>query len=406
MEEIGRKRIAIVGVIVAGLVYFLVCAVPLKKELLLVPEWSKSLSSATSPVEAVQGAGAKPSAAPPASAATRIGANSSLATSQSTNSSLATSQSTNSSLATNQSSTSSPLPFRLGDLFGYFTDDGKILFAERVSYGVALAPDAYATYDSQSEGFTIHSPSGKELSRVTSPGYPFFAAGRRFVIGPDQATVSELGEGAAAVWSYQFPSIVTAFDASPSLAVFGLMDGTILGFDRSGKVALDFAPGGSRIAGVYGVAVSPDGLLAAAITGADKQRLVVLEKRSTAYRVAYHRYLSSDYRRPVAIAFTDDGRRLAYESPAGIGIYDRAGRDEAVVAIPARPRLGQTARRGELMVFLSSRGERKRLVCTASPDRRVADLLLNARSSFVITKGDAIFLGLDDRIVRMDLEER
>jgi hypothetical protein len=390
MEEIGRKRIAAAGVIVAGLAYFLVCAVPLKKELLLVPAWSRSLSPAMS-ADAPLGAAAK-GAAPPATAAAPKA--------------VAMNQGSNSSQATAQGSISSPLPFRLGGLFGYFTEEGDILFAENVAYGVALAPDAYATYDSQSEGFSIRSPSGKELSRVSAPGYPFFAAGRRFVVGPDQATVSELGENGASSWAYQFPSIVTAFDASPALAVFGLMDGSLLGFDRSGKVVLDFAPGGSRIAGVYGVAVSPDGLYVAAITGADKQRLVVLEKRSTAYRVTYHRYLSSDYRRPVAIAFTSDGSRLAYESPAGIGIYDRGTREESVVSVPALPSLAQTARDGDLMVFLSKKGGKKRLVCTAAPDRRVVDLPLEADRAFVLAKGNAIFLGLDDRIVRMDLVER
>jgi hypothetical protein len=368
MEEIGRKRVAAVGVIVTGLAYFLICAVPLKKELLLVPAWSRSLSGAASSISAASPDGAK--------------------------------------LPASTASHASPLPFRLGELFGYFTEDGKILFAERVSYGVALAPEVFATYDSLSEGFSIRSPSGKEVGRVSAPGYPFFAAGRRFLVGPDQSTIAELGESGAALWAYQFPSIITAFDASPSLAAFGLMDGTILGFDPSGKVVLDFAPGGSRIAGVYGLAASPDGLLVAAITGADKQRLVILERRSTAYRVAYHRYLASDYRRPVAMAFTEDGRRLAYESPAGIGIYDRATRDEAVVAVPAMPRLGQTTSGGELMVFLSGKGDMKRLICTAAPDRRVADLPIKAERAFLLTKGNAIFLGLDDRIVRMDLEER
>jgi hypothetical protein len=360
MEEIGRRRLAAAGVAVAGLAYFLACAFPLQKELILVPAWSRSLSSA-------------PTASSPAPA---------------------------------KGGPRAAIPFRLGDRFGYFTADGAVLFAEAVSYGVALAPDAFATYDRLSEGFAIKSPAGTELARVSSPGYPFFAAGRRFLIGPDQATVSELAKGGAVAWTFQFPSIVTAFDASPSLAVFGLMDGSIVGLDGKGAVALDFAPGGSRIVGVYGVASSPDGLLVAAITGADRQRLVILEKRSSAYRVTYHRYLSSDYRRPVSMAFTGDGRRLAYESPAGVGIYDRSSRSETVVSVPAFQGLGQTARGGELMVFLSGRGDDKRLLCTAAPDRRLADLSFKAKLAFALAKGDSLYLGLDDRIVRMDLEER
>ncbi len=358
MEEIGKRRLAAAGVAVAGLAYFLACAFPLQKELLLVPAWSRSLSSVP--------------AAPAASG----------------------------------KAPQSPIPFRLGDRFGYFTPDGSVLFASPVPYGVALSPEAFATYDRLSEGFAIKSPGGAEMARVSGPGYPFFAAGRRFLIGPDQAAVSELSKDGAIAWTYQFPSIVTAFDASPSLAAFGLMDGSVLALDGSGAAVLNFAPGGSRIAGVYGVAVSPDGLLVAAITGADKQRLVVLEKRSAAYRVTYHRYLASDYRRPVSMSFTGDGRLLAFESPAGVGIYDRSSRGETVVSVPAAARLGLTARGGDFMVFLSGSGEEKRLICTALPDRRVVDLAFKAKLAFAESRGDALFIGLDDSIVRMDLKER
>jgi hypothetical protein len=378
MEEIGKRRLAAAGAVAAGLVYFLVCAFPLHKELVLVPAWTRSLpeiaSVAAPGTASVAAPQAVSTAAKPASAPKKGGGE--------------------------------PMPFRLGDRYGYFTSDGTILFAASADYGVALAPDAYATYDRLSEGFTIKSPDGSELARVSAIGYPFFAAGRRFVIGPDQSTVSELAANGTLRWSYQLPSIATAFDASPGLAVFGLMDGSLVGLDASGAAVLDFAPGGSRIAGVYGVAVSPDGLLVAAITGADKQRLVVLEKRSAAYRVTYHRYLASDYRRPVYMAFTADGSRLAYESPAGIGVFHRASRSETVVSVAATSRLGQTIGNGTFMVFLSGSGYEKRLVCTALPDRRVVDLRFKANLAFAEARGNSIFLGADGAIARMDMQER
>ena len=36
------------------------------------------------------------------------------------------------------------------------------------------------------------------------------------------------------------------------------------------------------------------------------------------------------------------------------------------------------------MVFLSGKGDQKRLICTAAPDRRVVDLSLNAKRAFVL----------------------
>ena len=331
MEEIGMRRLTVAGTVAAALVYFLVCAFPLQKELVLVPGWTRSLSQApTSPPAAPKKAGAG-LAVPPASAA---------------------------SLGLAEATTAEPpLPFRLGGRYGYFTAEGSILFAAAAPYGIALAPDAFAVYDRLSEGFTVQSPDGSALARVATAGYPFFAAGRRFVIAPDQATVSEFARSGAVAWTYEFGSVLTCFDACPSIAVFGLMDGRIVGLGPSGSVLLDFEPGGSHIPGVYGVAASPDGHLVAAVTGLDKQRLVVMEKRSSAYRVAYHRYLASDYRRPIYMGFTADGSRLAFESPAGVGVYDRPSRGETVVSVPVTSRLGVTTMGGKLMVFLSGSDE-------------------------------------------------
>jgi hypothetical protein len=359
MEEIGKKRLAAAGAILAGFVYFLICSFPMEKELILVPGWTRTLGPASA--ADLKKSGPEPNA---------------------------------------------PIPFRLGERYGYFSAEGSLLLAAAAPYGVALASDAYAPYERLSEGFAIRSPGGTELARVSMAGYPFFAAGRRFVIGPDQATVSELARGGSLAWTYRFPSIVTAFDASPAMAVFGLIDGSVVGLDRSGAAALNFAPGGSRIAGVYGVAASPDGLLVAAVTGLDRQRLVVMEKRSAAYRVAYHRYLGSDYRRPVSMAFTADGDRLAYESPSGVGVYARVSRSETTIAVPASSRLGLTIRQGNFMVLLSGEGESRRLVCSAYPDRRIVDMTLKAKLSFIEARGDSLFLGLDDAILRLDLRER
>jgi hypothetical protein len=359
MEETGKKRLVAASAIAAGIAYFLICAQPLPKELVLAPAWSKPIASAA---QAPAGGGKVPDSA---------------------------------------------IPFRLGDRYGYFSAEGTLLFAAPAPYGVALAPDAYAVYDRLSEGFTIASPSGAAIAKVKALGYPFFSASRRFVIGPDQAEVSELAPDGRVAWSRRFGSVVTAFAASPSLAAFGLMDGTIVGIDRSGSEALSFAPGGSRIPGIYGVAVSPDGLLVAAISGLDRQRLVVMEKRVTAYRVAYHRWLESDYRRPVAMAFTADGRRLAYESPAGVGVYERSGGRgrESVLSLFGASGLGLTARDGELLVLLSGKGGDRRLVCASLPGRLVVDAPLKAASAFVESSGNAIFIGADDRIARLDLKE-
>jgi hypothetical protein len=361
MEEAGKKRIAIVLAAAVGIVYFFVCAHPLPKELVLAPSWARLLASAPSSPNVAEANSAEGDA----------------------------------------------IPFRLGDRFGYFSPNGSIFFAAVPAYGVALASDAYAVYDRLSTGFSIVSPRGSVIAKVDALGYPFFAASRRFVIGPDQASVCELGADGGILWSRRFSSVATAFAACPSLAVFGLMDGSIVGIDPSGEEILNFSPGASRISGIFGVAVSPDGKTVAAVSGLDRQRLIVLEKRISAYRVAYHRWLDSDYRRPIAMAFTPDGRRMLFESPEGVGIFEHSSRGgrETVLRVASPSGFGQTLRDGWLLVFIAGTEHKRRLVCALPSGKVVIDVPLSAGQTYIQTIGDAVFVGADDRIARLDLRE-
>jgi hypothetical protein len=363
MEEASKKRISIVLTVAAGIIYFFVCAQPLPKELALVPHWSVLLSSASS-------SPAKEKEA--------------------------------------KASEHDAIPFTLGDRFGYFSSDGTLLFTAVPAYGVALSAEEYALYDRLSTGFTILSPRSTLRAKVEAPGYPFFAASRRFVIGPDQASVSELSSDGKIAWTRRFSSIVTTFAACPSLAVFGLMDGSIVGIDSSGTELLNFSPGASRIPGIYGVAVSPDGRTVAAVSGLDRQRLVVLEKRVSAYRVAYHRWLDSEYRRPIAMVFTPDGRRMLFESPEGLVILDTSGKiggHETLIRVDSPLEFGKTVHDGEFLVFIAGSENKRRLMCVLPSGRIVVNVPLSANQLYLETAGDAVFVGADDRIARLDLRE-
>jgi len=375
VEEIGKRRLAAVAAVFAGILYFFACASPLRKELVLEPVWARSLEPAAGGAPA-----AKPAKAQGARPAAEAG-------------------------GAGTESSAKPHYFSLAGRFGYFDAEGELLYSAAVPYGVALAPDAFATYERLSAGFAIRSPSGEELARASLPGYPFFDAGRRFVLAPDQCSVTEIGPDGRALWSRQFGSVITAYGGSPDLAAFGLMDGSIVGLGLRGEELLSFAPGGSRLPGIYGVAVSPDGLLVAAVCGLDKQRLVVLEKRSSAYRVTFHRWLDSDFRRPLAMSFTADGRNLVYEAPGGAGIYERGTRRESLIAAGSVGRVGEAVEGLGMLALLAGSGEERLLVCASPDDRRLIDLRLRASDASLEVDGNSFFLGLDGNLIRMDLRE-
>ena len=156
---------------------------------------------------------------------------------------------------------------------------------------------------------------------------------------------------------------------------------------------------------MYGVAVSPDGLLVAAVCGLDKQRLVVLEKRSAAYRVTYHRWLDSDFRHSVAMAFTEDGKRLVYETPGGAGVYDRETRKESLISADSVDSLGESVQDLGMLALLIGAGSDKRLLCSSPGNNRLVDLPLRAEDAFLAVEDRSLFLGVEGDLVRLDLRE-
>lgn len=369
MEESGKRHLATILVVLAAILYFFVCAFPLPKELALAPGWARTIP--------VPGPDLGPAGA----------------------------------LAVQASKAGAELhSYVLPTSFGWFDAEGKGISSSPISFGAAVSDKGFIAYDRMSTVLSLRSPQGKEIAKLAQPGYPFFGGGRLFVVHPGQTSVSEFSGQGKLLWTRDFSSVITAFDASPGLALFGLLDGSLTGLDPSGQVLLSFSPGGSRIAGVYGCAVSPDGLQAAAICGLDRQRLVVLEKRSSAYRVTWHRYLESDFRRPVGIAFTADNRFLVYEKPSGLGIYSRDGRDEASIRSLPLTGLGLASSKRSILMAVEGRGESKTLLCASPSGDRLFSLPFAAPSAWPVFSGDSIFLALgaadgSSGLIRIDFKE-
>lgn len=344
MEERAKKRLVRAATAIAGLAYFLVCAQPLPKILGVAPRWKVSLDGLPSR---------------PSEESTRI---------------------------------RKSLPFALGERFGFFDLDGSEVWASPRGYGVSLAEQGFVAYDRIPGDLTWKDPKGRAIFTSKEPGYPFMAGGRRFIIAPNQSTVSEIGNSGEVLWKRDFPSIITAFDASPGLALFGGLDGHLTGMDKAGTETLSFSPGGSRIEGIFGCAVSPNGRCVAAIAGLDKQRLVVLEKRQEAFRVTWHRWIDSDYRRPVSMAFTTDGTSLMFESPRGVGIYRVTQRTETFLPATLPSWFGLSDPERRILATIEGRGLRNLLLGSVD-GRRLYSIGFSAQDTFLAVAAKSIFLG-------------
>ena len=360
MEEKTRVRITVAGTSIIGIVYFLLFALPLPKQLSLKPMWVSAIPQAME-----LGGGAAAVKGP-------------------------------------------MLSFRIGERYGYFDRNAGIAFAATRGYGISISDAGYVSWNMRPDTLQFKDPRGNLLFASSEQGYPFMDEERRFVVSSNQEGISELDNKGSILWKRDFPSLITAFASNKDLTVIGTMDGQLFAIDHHGQVSLSFAPGGSRIPCIYGCAISPDGKNIAATSGLDKQRVLVLEKRDEAYRVTWHRWTDSDFRRPVAMSFTPDGRELVFETSGGLGVYDVASRKANILF--ARDPVVSSAALPNRKLLLALDNDGKPSILVASYDGRgYFSFPYSADEAMLRNEGDSVFFGLRKNdtasLLRLDFVE-
>jgi hypothetical protein len=170
-------------------------------------------------------------------------------------------------------------------------------------------------------------------------GLPFFSSGRLFSASMDGTTVTSHGKDGMSLWNHAFPSQVSAFAANEDMVIGGTVDGWLEAVNTTGERVLRFAPGGSRLPVILGVGVSPSSSWIAMLSGLDAQRLVVLGRGKSDYRVVSHRYLESAYREPARVAVLGDDRHVLYRQPMVSG-YGKS-RARPMISFRSRPMISR-----------------------------------------------------------------
>jgi len=358
MTEEARKPLAAIALFLAVLAYYFVAAGRLEPEFALAPAWTLDLG----------GAGAAEASKAPASGAAALG-------------------------------------FELGRYHGQASADGRLLFSGLKEFRSAVSDGYLIPYEADSVGLTVLDSGGAPSFEIKAPGAPWFSSGRLFLAGPEMGSVSEYSDSGEFLWSLDFGATITAFAADEDLAVAGLVDGTIVAIERDGSVALRTAPGGSRIEVILGLAVDSARGRIAAICGIDRQRFVLFTRTGGAYRVASHRYLSTDFRRPVSLRLSADGRYAWYEGPAGIVVRRLEDGSESTLDLPSRDfTISEDSMRG-LTYLLSRDAASATLVVVSPPDRVLGSYALPGADAFARAYGDLVFTGSGERLAAFAARE-
>lgn len=304
----------------------------------------------------------------------------------------------------------SPIPgadpafgFSVGRRYGYFKDDGSFRFVAESAELPAVSDSAFAV--STKDGRTaIRAPDGTELGSAQGMK-PFFAGGRLYSAGADGTGLSAFGASGERLWTYSFPCQLSAFDSGDALAVGGTVDGWLEGVGPDGRKVFSFSPGGSRLPVVLGLSVSDGGDWIAAVTGLDRQRLVVLGKGGSDYRVASHRYLDSDFREPVRVVVLEDGRHVLYRRSDGIGVWSTDGAVDEVLPVKADDFQASIDEKHGIALLLAKSGRARTLAAWSLPSTLLGTLSLPESTEFARIEGSTVYLGAADWVARLDFVE-
>ncbi len=303
-------------------------------------------------------------------------------------------------------SASGPLyTFYWGGRYGAVSEDGARRWSRGASFDAAVSDSLILPYARESRLLTAVTPSGAPSISIQAEGWPFFRAGRLFLVSPEMDSVSEYSRDGKLLWSYDFPFKIVDFDASATLAVAGTLDGSIECLDAQGRSVLSFSPGGSRLEMILGVALDPRGEAIAAVCGADRQRFVLLVRKGGSFKVQYHRYLESDYREPVTVRFTGDGRFVLFRQSEGIAVYDRESGRESVLPLRVQSfELAADSSRG--LEYLFTRTARTgQVVCFEPPTRIIFSYTLPGGDLWTRYLGESLYLGSGAVLGKINISE-
>ncbi|MDX9799977.1 MAG: hypothetical protein RBT69_01425 [Spirochaetia bacterium] len=214
------------------------------------------------------------------------------------------------------------IPFRLGQVFGYFDRNGKASIVDNVFYNIAQNKHYFINYTAVTENLVVNKNDGRFVSNIKTSGYPFFIKERLFVISANSKMISEWSIEGENIFSYENESEIISSDANTDTFIAGFIDGTVIVSDKDKKIEKLMKPELSRINAVYGLAISGDSELLAMITGIDPQYMIIMKKKHNQYSRIYTYQFSNNLRSSRYITFSDDDRYLFFESENIFYCYD------------------------------------------------------------------------------------
>jgi len=268
------------------------------------------------------------------------------------------------------------IPFTLGDRFGYINELGLFTLHQKKTNDIYLSQNHWTEYDAEPESLIINDIMENSEIKIDNPrGYPVLLDNRIFILGSDQNSISEIADNGSIRWTYDFGAPLTCIDANAGLVLTGSLDGAVEVFNTDGERIFNFEPGGSRYSVILGCAISDNGSRIAVVCGIDMQRFLLFERVGSSggeYKVIYHEFLETGFRRPVRVSFIDEDQRIVFEREGGIGVYNSRSRQTMFIPLNGEiAAMDESGDNGYLFLITSNYFQQKNLIGIRFPPHRL-----------------------------------
>lgn len=298
------------------------------------------------------------------------------------------------------------IPIKVGPTLAYLASNFTLVNLVKTDERLSISDNYYATYDSNSPGFTVYSPQGSEVISLKSNGVPLIFGERIFSVDHVAGLVNCYSTDGQLLWSYNAGAYVTSLSANEEVTVLGGLNGYVTVLNVSGQMIYEYRPSGSASEIIYGTAISPDGQYFAIISGLDPQRFLIFRKgKRGGYVPIYHRDLKQQFVQPVRIKFSKSSDLVLYEEPGLLNGYHIGTHEAFSLPINGKLKDFNTDVLGSYFGFLVERvGESDLNILNHKYLFPLMELRLRTDNAVIAVLPSSIVLGIDETLFLLNYE--
>lgn len=305
----------------------------------------------------------------------------------------------------------SPISFNLAQNIGYFSEEGKILSLRSFPFRSTVTENSYCIYGPNDKEMQILDHKGKQTGVIKASGFPFFKEDNKFLFLPGGTSFSKLDDEGNILWTYEGYAPITAFSSSKGGIIAGTSDGSIIIFDKDGKIRQNFIPGGSEFPVILGCDISEDGNKIAALTGQNRQRFIISEEKNGHWEIVFHKHLSKSVRNQTLVKFDERSNVVYYDFADGLGIVNTKTLKDGSIPMKGQTITISDSKDNSLVYILSKEkttddvvSKNVFTVTVLEPfDSIAGSFSFKANDAFLRVKDEKLFIGRDSKISRIDV---